>query len=65
MTAYYGSGHYRSQYTCIDVALQPANGSSPTNHDGLLFFFVEGLCGSLPCPPYDETRELSCAVCIK
>ena len=64
MTEYY-SGHHRSQYTCMDVALKPATGSSTTNHNGLLFYFVEGRCGSLPCPPYDTTRELSCAVCTK
>ena len=58
------SSHHRSQYTCMDVALKPATGSS-ANKDGLLFFFVEGRCGSLPCPPYDNTKELSCAVCTK
>ena len=66
---YYGylmsshSSHQRTQYTCMDIALKPANGSSVANHNGLLFYFVEGRCGSLPCPPYDETKELSCAVC--
>ena len=68
---YYGylmssySSHHRTQYTCLDVALKPATGSAVTNHDGLLFYFVEGRCGSLPCPPYDETKELSCAVWTK
>ena len=66
---YYGylmsesSIHQRVQYTCMDIAFKPANGSSVANHDGLLFYFVEGRCGSLPCPPYDDTKELSCAVC--
>ena len=59
------NNHHRSQYTCMDVALKPATGSAVTNHNGLLFYFVEGRCGSLPCPPYDETKELSCAVCTK
>ena len=57
------SDRQRTQYTCMDAALRPANGSSTSNHNGLVFYFVEGRCGSLPCPPYDETRELSCAVC--
>jgi len=57
-------GHYRSQYTCVDIALKPVNGSS-ANKDALLFYFVEGRCESLPCPPYDNTKELSCAVCTK
>ena len=67
---YYGhlmSEHYsshRSQYTCVDNALKSVVGSS-TDKNGLLFYFVEGRCGSLPCPPYDQTKELSCAVCTK
>ncbi|XP_065914339.1 short-chain collagen C4-like isoform X3 [Dysidea avara] len=56
--------HHPSQFTCIDVAFKSIVGSS-ANHDGMRFYFVEGRCGSLPCPPYDNTRELSCAVCTK
>ena len=67
---YYGylmsslSVRHRTQFTCMDTALKPVVGSSAVNY-GLLFMFVEGRCGSLPCPPYDNTRELSCAVCTK
>ena len=57
--------HRRSHFICMDTALKPANGSSVTDLDGLAFYFVEGRCGSLPCPPYDKTRELSCSVCTK
>ena len=64
MTAFSTGGHYRTQYTCIDNALKPVTVSS-ANHNGLLFYFVEGECGSLPCPPYDDAKELSCAVCTK
>ena len=62
MAEYYK--HYRSQFTCMDTAFKSVDGSS-TNHNGLLFYFVEGRCGSLPCPRYDSTKELSCAVCTK
>ena len=68
---YYGylmsslSSRYRTKFTCIDVAVKPATGSTAKSQDGLLFYFVEGRCGSLPCPPYDNTRELSCTVCTK
>ena len=55
---------HRTHYTCIDTALKPVPGSS-ADHNGLVFYFVEGRCGSLPCPPYDNTKELSCAVCTK
>ena len=58
------SNRHRTHYTCIDIALKPVPGST-ADHNGLVFYFVEGRCGSLPCPPYDNTRELSCAVCTK
>ena len=64
MAEYHGGGHHRSQYTCMDTAFKSVTGSS-ANQNGLLFFFVEGKCGSLPCPPYDNSKELSCAVCTK
>ena len=66
---YYGylmaqNHHHRSQYTCVDTAFKSVVGSS-ANQNGMVFYFTEGRCGSLPCPPYDETRELSCAVYTK
>ena len=64
MAEYTGGDRHRSQYTCIDNTLKPVPGSS-ANNDGLSLYFVEGRCGSLPCPPYDNTRELSCAVCTR
>ena len=57
------TNHHRSQFTCVDTAFKSVDGSA--NNNGLLFFFVEGRCGSLPCPKYDETKELLCAVCTK
>ena len=59
-----GDNRHRSQYTCMDVALKPVPGSS-ADINGVVFYFVEGRCGSLPCPPYDSTNELSCTVCTK
>ena len=56
--------HRRSQYICVDTALKSVTGSS-ADKNGLLFYFVEGRCGSLPCPPYDNTKELSCVICTK
>jgi len=56
--------HHRSQFTCIDIAMKSIPGSA-SNHNGLLFYPVEGYCGSLPCPPYKDFRELTCAVCTK
>ena len=56
--------HARSQFTCLDTAFKSVVVSS-ADKEGLLFYFVEGRCGSLPCPPYDNTKELSCAVRTK
>ena len=68
-------GYLMSEYHIVFIVLSTlvwmlhyfklATGSAVKNQDGLLFFFVEGRCGSLPCPPYDSTKELSCAVCTK
>ena len=55
---------HRSQFSCVDHSLIPVIGSSH-DHNGFLFYPVEGVCGSLPCPPYSRDKELSCAVCTK
>ena len=56
--------HHRSQFSCVDHSLTSVIGSSQ-DHNGFLFYTVEGVCGSLPCPPYSRDKELSCAVCTK
>ena len=56
--------HHRSQFSCVDHSLTPVTGSIP-NHNAFLFSPIEGVCGSLPCPPYSRDKELSCAVCTK
>ena len=43
--------HYQSQFSCVDHSLTPVTGSI-YSHNGFLFYTVEGVCGSLPCPPY-------------
>ena len=64
MSSRHHYSHYRTQFTCMDTTLKSVVGSS-ADQNSLGFYFVEGRCGSLPCPPYDNTRELSCAVCTK
>jgi len=59
-----GFAQHRSQFSCVDHSLTSVIGSIH-NNDGLRFFPVEGVCGSLPCPPYSRDKELSCAVCTK
>ena len=56
--------YHSTMYTCVDEAPDYTRGTH-TNRDGALFFFVEGVCGSLPCKPYIAGRELTCAVCTR
>ena len=60
--------HHRSQFSRVDHSLKPVIGSIH-DHNGFLFYTVEGVCGShtpsYPCPPYSQDNELSCAVCTK
>ncbi|SEH08904.1 hypothetical protein [Candidatus Venteria ishoeyi] len=39
--------------------------TSPVDSNGNLWYPVEAECGSLPCPPYVQNRELSCVVCSR
>ena len=57
-------GHHRSMYECMDKSPQALPGGH-ANQDGALFYHVEARCGSLYCPPYENTKELTCAVCSK
>ena len=62
MSAYHN--HHRSTYECMDVSPETIGGGQ-NYQDGVLFYHVEARCGSLACPPYEETKELTCAVCSK
>ena len=55
---------YRTMYTCVDENPDYIRGTH-ANLNGALFFFVEGVCGSLPCKPYIGGKELTCAVCTR
>ncbi|XP_052249857.1 short-chain collagen C4-like [Dreissena polymorpha] len=51
-------------HICVDF--QPEfvpNGAR--NDDQHILYLIEAQCGSLPCPPYVQGRELSCVVCSK
>ncbi|KAK3108736.1 hypothetical protein FSP39_014501 [Pinctada imbricata] len=65
-TGYLVAGYHgheaATQYTCIDV--NPIGiPNSQGDQNGKLFYPVESRCGSLPCPPYVNGRELTCVVC--
>jgi hypothetical protein len=59
------AGHpSNSEYVCLDSRPDVIIGGHD-NKNGRLFYFVEGVCGSLKCPPYVEGRELTCVVCTR
>ena len=55
---------YRSTFECVDKVPEKVSGGNE-NKNGALFYFVEPRCGSLPCPSYDEQKEMTCAVCTR
>ena len=63
MTAYYDHANQKD-YVCVDKDPEYVLGSQESK-DGALLYHVEGQCGSLPCLPYVNHRELTCAVCTK
>ena len=56
--------HHRTMYTCMDENPDYTRGTH-ADLNGALFYFVEGVCGSLPCKPYIAGKELTCAVCTR
>ena len=54
----------RTTFECVDASAETTS-SGQANQNGAGFFFVEPRCGSLPCPPYEEEKEMTCAVCSR
>ena len=52
------------EFVCLDEEPEAVSGSHQ-DFDGALFYAVEGICGSLQCPPYVNGWELTCVVCTK
>ncbi|XP_072024156.1 uncharacterized protein [Amphiura filiformis] len=59
--------HSSTEFVCVDRNPEVRSDSSASNQDGVLFYPVEGRCdgGNLPCAPYINGAELTCAVCTK
>jgi hypothetical protein len=53
-----------SEYVCMDAHPEPEP-NTQQSEVGKFFYFVEGICGSLPCLPYVNGREFTCVVCTK
>lgn len=61
------SSHYTehtSTFICVDGAPEVRPGGG-LDHNGATLFLVSIHCGSLPCPPYEQGRELTCVVCSR
>ena len=64
MTAHYDHSSVRD-FICVDREAEYVPGSQADQNDAALLYLVQGTCGSLPCLPYVQGRELTCAVCTK
>ena len=65
-TGYLMSAHHShkhsSTFECMDSEPEAASGSVG-DQNGALFYMVDTVCTSLPCSPYVEGKEVTCAVC--
>jgi hypothetical protein len=64
---YLMSTHYTQQggqFVCVDAnpVGRPGSGLGANGH---LWYPTEAECGSLPCLPYVQDREVTCAVCSR
>lgn len=53
-----------SEYACVDSEPQYFEGKRG-NSDDKLFYPAVSVCGSLPCPPYENSKYITCVVCSK
>ena len=56
--------HQRSSFECLDKDPESIPGSAPVINMALMYH-VEATCTGIPCPPYNNYKELTCAVCTK
>ena len=55
----------RTSFECIDKDLDSVSGSH-ADQNGNVLYHAEANCDTgLPCPPYSNFKELTCAVCTK
>ena len=61
-----GPGHHGGGEVpiCVDVNPESVPGSGG-RHDDSLLYFIETRCEGIPCPPYSNGAEITCAVCTK
>ncbi|VDI75433.1 Hypothetical predicted protein [Mytilus galloprovincialis] len=57
-------GHSASNFICVDNNPEYIL-SGKAGNDGHLMYVVNTKCGPLPCPPYEDNRQVYCVVCSK
>ena len=60
----YASNH-RTDFICVDDDAETTPVSNPANDDGILLAPAQTICGSLPCLPYVDYKDLLCVVCSR
>ena len=55
------NGRDKGEYVCVDRSPERAPGG--VNHNNDRWYPTEWECGTLPCPPFTQNREITCVVC--
>ena len=53
----------RTTFVCVDSNPQEFRDSVEDLSNVGLFGHVEAMCSTLPCPPYEEGKEVTCVIC--
>ena len=57
-----GTGAATTNFVCLDGHPEVLDRSASNDNQAVIHNVVSK-CGSLPCPPYSDGRELACVVC--
>ena len=57
--------HHRTMYECVDKDPESVPGLNSGSEPRAYFEVVEPYCNGLSCSPYDDEKELTCAVCTR
>ena len=55
----------RTMYECVDKDPESIPELNSYSTPRAIFHLVEPSCIGLSCPPYDDEKELTCAVCTR
>ena len=57
--------HHPTMYECVDKDPESIPGLNGESNPRAYFQLVEPYCNGLSCSPYDDEKELTCAVCTR